>query len=251
VGQDLRPELLDGGAADGLTAGRVGHDRVFLVEGGQAGGIAGVGPLHEQAGEVLGLPGLLVAGEAVGGANGANRLSGNAITEAFVFGRQAGRTAAARAAAMKTVPAPDSAATAAADLIRSAPPKDMPNSAEMLQRLQATMSDDVGPLRTGDKLKRALGKIDELTSALGDRPFGDGGAFDMQRLDWFDLRNMLTVARAVTQAASLRTESRGAHQREDFPEMLPHWRVNQVIRLRGEELDITQAPASPVEVAAQ
>jgi hypothetical protein len=55
----------------------------------------------------------------------------------------------------------------------------------------------------------------------------------MQRLDWFDLRNMLTVARAVTQAAALRTESRGAHQREDFPEMLPQWRVNQTIRLRG------------------
>ena len=127
----------------------------------------------------------------------------------------------------------------------------MPNSAEMLQRLQATMSDDVGPLRTRDKLERALDTIDELTTALGDRPFGDGGAFDMQRLDWFDLRNMLTVARAVTQAASLRTESRGAHQREDFPEMLPQWRVNQVIRLRGEKLDITQAPASPVEVAAQ
>jgi succinate dehydrogenase/fumarate reductase flavoprotein subunit len=197
------------------------------------------------------VPGLLVAGEAVAGANGANRLSGNAITEAFVFGRQAGRTAAARAENMKAVPAPDSAATAAVDLIRSDPPKDMPNSAEMLQRLQATMSDDVGPLRTGDKLKRALGTIDELTDAIGDRPFGDGGAFDMQRLDWFDLRNMLTVARAVTEAASLRTESRGAHQREDFPEMLPHWRVNQAIRLRGEKLDITQAPASPVEVAAQ
>ena len=43
------------------------------------------------------IPGLLVAGEAVGGANGANRLSGNAITEALVFGREAGRTAAARA----------------------------------------------------------------------------------------------------------------------------------------------------------
>jgi succinate dehydrogenase/fumarate reductase flavoprotein subunit len=113
------------------------------------------------------------------------------------------------------------------------------------------MSDDVGPLRTKEKLERALDTIDELTTALGDRPFGDGGAFDMQRLDWFDLRNMLTVARAVTQAASLRTESRGAHQREDFPEMLPHWRVNQAIRLRGEKLDITQAPASPVEVAAQ
>ena len=45
------------------------------------------------------VPGLLVAGEAVGGANGANRLSGNAITEALAFGRRAGRSAAARAAA--------------------------------------------------------------------------------------------------------------------------------------------------------
>src|SRR6187401_747435 len=43
------------------------------------------------------LPGLFAAGEAVGGANGANRLSGNAITEALVFGRQAGRSAAKRA----------------------------------------------------------------------------------------------------------------------------------------------------------
>ena len=197
------------------------------------------------------VPGLLVAGEAVGGANGANRLSGNAITEAFVFGRQAGRTAAARLKAMKSAPALNNAARATVDLIRSDPPKDMPNTAEMLQRLQAAMSDDVGPLRTQAKLERALNTIDDLSATLGDRPFGDGGAFDMQRLDWFDLRNMLTVARAVTQAASLRTESRGAHQREDFPEMLPQWRVNQVIRLRGEKLDITQAPASPIEVAAQ
>jgi succinate dehydrogenase / fumarate reductase flavoprotein subunit len=197
------------------------------------------------------VPGLLVAGEAVGGANGANRLSGNAITEAFVFGRQAGRTAAARARAMASAPASGLAAREAIELIRTDPPKDMPNTAEMLQRLQATMSDDVGPLRTGEKLKRALTTIDDLSATLGDRPFGDGGAFDMQRLDWFDLRNMLTVARAVTEAAALRTESRGAHQREDFPEMLPQWRVNQVIRLRGQSLDITQAPASPIEVAAQ
>ena len=41
--------------------------------------------------------------------------------------------------------------------------------------------------------------------------------FDMMRLDWFDLRNMLLVARTVTESALARTESRGAHQREDFP----------------------------------
>ncbi len=102
------------------------------------------------------LPGLLVSGEAVGGANGANRLSGNAITEALVFGRQAGRTAVARVKATKAAPVRLDAARPAIDLIGSAGPKDAPNTAEMLQRLQAVMSDDVGPLRTRDGLVRAL-----------------------------------------------------------------------------------------------
>jgi succinate dehydrogenase / fumarate reductase, flavoprotein subunit len=196
-------------------------------------------------------PGLLVAGEAVGGANGANRLSGNAITEALVFGRRAGRIAAARAQVMKVAPALSHAPRETIDLIRADAPKHVPNTAAMIQRLQATMSDDVGPLRTDASLKRAQAVIDELARALGERPFGDAGKFDMQRLDWFDLRNMLTVARCVTQAALNRTESRGAHQREDFPEMLPQWHVNQIIRLRGGELNISRSPASPIEVAAQ
>jgi succinate dehydrogenase/fumarate reductase flavoprotein subunit len=197
------------------------------------------------------VPGLLVAGEAVGGANGANRLSGNAITEALVFGREAGRSAAARAEAMQAVPAPREAARKTVELIGSDGVADSPNSAAMVQELQALMADDVGPLRTAAGLTRALGRIDALACALGDRPFGRQGRFDMQRLEWFDLRNMLTVARCVTEAALARTESRGAHQREDFSEMLPQWRVNQATRLRGDKLDISQAPAAPAEVAAQ
>jgi succinate dehydrogenase/fumarate reductase flavoprotein subunit len=197
------------------------------------------------------LPGLLVAGEAVGGANGANRLSGNAITEALVFGREAGRTAAERVQAMRSRPAaPDSSGTAV-DLIGCDGPKDVPNTAEMIQRLQALMSDEVGPLRSKDKLARALGTIEELTAALGERPFGSGGAFDMVRLDWFDLRNMLLVARTVAVAALARTESRGAHQREDHPGMLPEWHVNQVVRMQGGSVTLTSVPASPIGVAAQ
>jgi succinate dehydrogenase/fumarate reductase flavoprotein subunit len=197
------------------------------------------------------LPGLLVAGEAVGGANGANRLSGNAITEALVFGREAGRTAAARAKALKAVPAANGNAAEAIDLIRANGPKDAPNSAALLARLQAVMSDDVGPLRTEAGLKRACTAIDEMITALGSRPFGDAGKFDMQRLDWFDLRNMLLVARTVTQAALTRTESRGAHQREDHPAMLPEWRVNQTVRLRGQHVALKSTPSAPAEVAAQ
>ena len=53
--------------------------------------------------------------------------------------------------------------------------------------------------------------------ALGDAPPAPLGAFDTARLDWFDLRNMLLVAETVATAALARTESRGAHQREDLP----------------------------------
>jgi succinate dehydrogenase/fumarate reductase flavoprotein subunit len=188
------------------------------------------------------IPGLLVAGEAVGGANGANRLSGNAITEAFVFGRRAGRSAADRATAMRAQMFRQAAARAALDLL--APDKSGPriNTAAMIEALQAAMADDVGPLRNNEKLERALGVFDVMTRELGERP-GGGGAFDMQRLEWFDLRNMLLVARCVTSAALRRTESRGAHQREDFPGLLPQWGVNQVIRWNGADVALTSRPA--------
>jgi succinate dehydrogenase / fumarate reductase flavoprotein subunit len=195
------------------------------------------------------VPGLLVAGEAVGGANGANRLSGNAITEALVFGRQAGRTATARVKAMRAPVPPDARETL--DLLRGEERKNMPHTAEMLQTLQAIMADDVGPLRTQAKLERALSRIGELDAALGARPFGVAGPFDLTWLDWLDLRNMLMVARVVAQAALLRTESRGAHQREDLPGMLPEWRVNQVVRLKDGCIEISRMPAAPIEVAAQ
>jgi succinate dehydrogenase/fumarate reductase flavoprotein subunit len=193
------------------------------------------------------IPGLLVAGEAVGGANGANRLSGNAVTEALVFGRRAGRSAAAHAHRLRSLPFSAPAAKAALDLVSA---KDAaangaaagPNSAAMIVALQSVMADFVGPFRTHDKLVMALARIDDLTRELGDRPLGEGGPFDMRRIDWFDLRNMLIVARAVAAAALRRTESRGAHQREDFPGMLPEWRVNQTVRLSEGRMDIASAP---------
>ena len=104
------------------------------------------------------------------------------------------------------------------------------------------MADDVGPFRTREKLMRALARIGDLTRELGERPFGEAKPFDMRRIDWFDLRNMLLVALMVAQAALRRTESRGAHQREDFPGMLPEWRVNQVARWREGAIGLASAP---------
>jgi succinate dehydrogenase/fumarate reductase flavoprotein subunit len=75
---------------------------------------------------------------------------------------------------------------------------------------------------------------------------GDNKPFDLRRLEWFDLRNMLLVARTVTISALARGESRGAHQREDLPGMLPQWRLNQVARLGPDGVVLT-----PVPVVAQ
>jgi succinate dehydrogenase/fumarate reductase flavoprotein subunit len=196
------------------------------------------------------VPGLFVAGEAVGGANGANRLSGNAITEALVFGRRAGRSAAEHAAGMRRQPLAPAGTRAALDLVAADGGESDFNTAEMVQTLQATMADDVGPLRTKATLERALATIDGLTRALGERPAGDGKAFDYRRLDWFDLRNMLLVAQVVASAALRRTESRGAHQREDHPGMLAAWNANQVAQWRDGHIDFSVALRA-AEMAAQ
>jgi succinate dehydrogenase/fumarate reductase flavoprotein subunit len=196
------------------------------------------------------VPGLLVAGEAVGGANGANRLSGNAITEALVFGRRAGRSASQRAGAMRVHSFQAQAARSALDLVRAEPRQGDINTAAMIERLQGVMANDVGPFRMQAKLTRALSSIEEMMRALGERPIGDSGAFDLRRLEWFDLRNMLLVARAVATAAVARSESRGAHQREDFPEMLPAWQFNQLARWDEHAITLVKTRAA-MHAAAQ
>jgi succinate dehydrogenase / fumarate reductase, flavoprotein subunit len=197
------------------------------------------------------VPGLYVAGEVVGGANGANRLSGNAITEALVFGRRAGRSAAERSKRMAP-PRPTSKDTAAAlDLIRADGETPRQNTAAMIARLQTTMAENVGPFRTDEKLVAALEDIGALKTELGLRPAGHPEKFDLPRLEWFDLRNMLTVALFVTMAAHARIESRGAHQREDFPAMKPQWQLRQCVQWRRNgELHLSSVPAKAPVLAS-
>jgi succinate dehydrogenase/fumarate reductase flavoprotein subunit len=185
------------------------------------------------------VPGLFAAGEVVGGANGANRLSGNAITEALVFGRRAGRSAASRAETLKSQAQLIGDARASLDLVSARSAERKPTATEMIQELQGTMEEDVGTLRDEAKLSRAQNRISELALALGDTPPGDGAAFDLQRVDWFDLRNMLLVAGTVAAAASRRKESRGAHQRADHPGMLPPWNINQVATMDQGRIEFT------------
>src|SRR5690606_38915270 len=167
-----------------------------------------------------GVPGLFAAGEAAGGANGANRLSGNAIPEAFVFGERAGRFGAQLALGDRARWDGTGTLTAieeAHDLCRAAPGGAAATG--LYRELPALMWSQGGLLRTQDRMDAALARIrsmpeDELVSLRlpAELPYNQA------LLDWFDLRATLLTAEAVTLAASGRYESRGAPQPEDFAE---------------------------------
>jgi succinate dehydrogenase/fumarate reductase flavoprotein subunit len=184
--------------------------------------------------------GLFACGEAIGGANGANRLSGNAITETFVFGACAGHHAALRAT-RRPMPSPEVTGPAI-DFLRSPERREAPNTAAAIASLQSLMSDNVGPFRTGDKLRVAIDRLADLGRGVGDRPLtSSSGGFDPVLIDWLDLRNMLLVAQAVALPALARTESRGAHQREDYPSLDDGWEVNQIVTMTDGTLNIRPA----------
>ncbi len=203
--------------------------------------------------------GLYAAGEAVGGANGANRLSGNAIPEAFVFGERAGRFAAQR----KDEPcawrsADDAQAGRLVERAHGAGGGEAAGLGALLRELQALMWDDVGLLRTGDGLSRALGRIREMrTDELPSLAPRRKAHFDHALLDWLDLGASLLAAEAVALAALDRRESRGAHQREDHVATDPACARNQVLRLSADGAldsawaDIVAAPhaRAPLEAA--
>ena len=189
------------------------------------------------------LPGLFAAGEAVGGANGANRLSGNAIPEAFVFGERAGRFGAELAGGEHAWT--DEAAAFALDeilashdvaLVRSGP-----GLAGMLVELQELMWRDVGLLRTEAQLNTALTRVREMGCEIGEHPSESDHRFALSMQDWFDMRNSLLVAETIILSARRRTESRGAHQRDDYRLTDPEQSYNLVTRLLNGALKLEEA----------
>ena len=186
------------------------------------------------------IPGLYAAGEAVGGANGATRLSGNAIPEAFVFGERAGRFSAAFVKGRSRVPIEEAAATAIisepkSQLKRGAKPGG--SATALMTELQSLMWDKVGLFRTGEKLEQALVRIRSMkNNDLRNITIPDNAPFNQALLDWYELRAGLLCAESVTLAAINRMESRGAHQREDITEASPEFERNQTVELSGDEL---------------
>jgi succinate dehydrogenase/fumarate reductase flavoprotein subunit len=185
------------------------------------------------------IEGLYAAGEAVGGANGANRLSGNAITEAFVFGHRAGAAAAESVKSYRSEWIPSLADEALEQLKQLGQSSNGDGIAPVTLQaeLQKLMWEQAGPFRTGEKLTAALARIDEMRERdLPRLRIGAAVQFNLDLHDAFELRAMLSTAEAVVRSALARTESRGAHQREDFPNTDARCLKNQVVELKEGEL---------------
>jgi succinate dehydrogenase/fumarate reductase flavoprotein subunit len=184
------------------------------------------------------VPGLFAAGEAVGGANGANRLSGNAIPEAFVFGDRAGRFAASHKGLHAGVTdAEAEAVMAQAKPAMTAKKKPDGGAMALMRDLQKTMWEEVGLIRTAETIESALGKVRSMRSdVLPQIAVEADTPFNQALQDWCDVRNGLLCAESVVLSASNRKESRGAHQMEDIPETSPEFEKNQVITLKDGEL---------------
>jgi succinate dehydrogenase / fumarate reductase flavoprotein subunit len=165
------------------------------------------------------LPGLYAAGEVAGGMHGANRLGGNSLSDLLVFGARTGAGAAAYAAQLEDQPHVDPVQIRGAMRELEEPlERSAGEDPYAIQRdLQSAMQRLVGIFREDADLDAALAELATLKSRLESVCVDGGRAFNPGWNLVFELRNLLTVSEAVTRSARLRTESRGAHSRLDFP----------------------------------
>ncbi len=193
--------------------------------------------------------GLYAAGEIVGGANGANRLSGNALPEAVVFGACAGE-AAAKAFAGKRLPDwNQSNAISELELIQQVKSRGCrtgPAPSHMLSDLKSLMWTKAGAFRCASDLAQARDRINEMREReLPELSVSRETIHNASLVEWFELRNGLLAAEAVCTASFHRRESRGAHQRVDFPETLDSFQINQTIKLTSSAIVSSFEHAGP------
>ena len=151
------------------------------------------------------IPGLFASGEvACSGVHGANRLASNSLLEGLVFGYRAAQAAS-------TLLTTGSPSTFLEENLPRKPhgrrmaTQDVEKIRNSLRRL---MWAKVGLVRTGDSLQKAVDQIQQWSQKLSAAPFNRPG---------LETRNMVQVGQCIAEAALWRTNSVGAHYRDDFP----------------------------------
>ncbi len=182
-----------------------------------------MGGVHTDINGATPIAGLYAAGEvACVSINGANRLGSNSLPELLVFGARAGR-AAAEYASGQTNPRPIVMAQARDERDRLEKQflhrtGGRERIASLREEMQKIMEESAGIYRTGDALARAASTLQQLQERSVDVSLEDySRTFNTERVTALEMSFMLDVAEAIVNSALRREESRGAHQRTDFP----------------------------------
>jgi succinate dehydrogenase / fumarate reductase flavoprotein subunit len=166
------------------------------------------------------IPGFYAAGEvACVSVHGANRLGTNSLLDIIVFGRECGKRAAEYVKRADFLPLPSDAeglVRKQLEDLRSGEGSE--NAATIRKEMQDVMFDHVSVFRTEDGMSLAVEKVKELRERYIKVGVDDpGNIFNTEQLEAWELGCMLEVAEVTAVSALERTESRGAHAREDFP----------------------------------
>jgi succinate dehydrogenase / fumarate reductase flavoprotein subunit len=194
------------------------------------------------------LPGLYAAGEcACVSVHGANRLGTNSLVDLVVFGRRAGDDLAEFAAGSDSAPIRDGdldRAAAVLERLRSAGASAGPEPGVLRDHLERLMMHKVGIYRRGEDMAQAAGELRELRRAFREVRVSDAARrWNTRILEVLELGNLLDLAYLTAASALNRTESRGAHSREDYPGRDDAgWLKHSLARLSGDEVRLEYCP---------
>ena len=181
------------------------------------------------------IPGLFAAGEATGGIHGANRLGGNALSEAIVFGVRAGHQAAQYSKSINKESEAEDAykrKRVIQDYFDGQSVGEIP-SKSVRSSLKEIMWKKVGIVRNKDDLESALEEFRRIEEENIPRL---EVSKNRDILEALEIMNGLIVGELIARSALLRTESRGAHYRSDYPTQNDQdWLKRIIIKKSGDE----------------
>lgn len=199
--------------------------------------------------------GLFAAGEVAAGLHGANRLGGNSLADLLVFGKRAGEAAAELAREATHLPAvSDRQVEAEIDRVLNPLQRGQgTNPYQLHGDLQGLMIQHAGIVRNGPSLAEGLQRLLELRDKSRQLAVPGGTLYNPGWNLALDLDALLLLGEAIIRSALERTESRGAHYRDDFPAEDAAWgQVNVVITPdESGALRVGTAPVAPPEPRLQ
>lgn len=204
-----------------------------------------VNPTNEDPERVV--PGLMAIGEgACVSVHGANRLGTNSLLDLVVFGRAAAYRAAEVITKEKAVkplgPKEGEEAIEKIDRLRHA--KGPLKVAEVRLNMQRTMQNHCAVFRTKDHLEEGIKKLKEVVASYQDIHLTDRSMiWNTDLVEALELENLLQQSMVTIHSALNRTESRGAHAREDYPDRNDKtWLKHTVARLNADKVSFTYRP---------